>query len=114
MAGRHASQCRHDRADRHRQADDGRIESEPLREVEGSDDQRRHHHRGDKHAHREPRAQHGVTKGRQPKERRWRARLRSQEEACPKERGRQQDGVQYAEAAAPGRHGERVGRERQS
>ena len=109
----HAGQGRDQRARRHGEADNGCLEPEPPREMEGADDQGRHHHRRDERAHGKGGTQHGVGEHRRAEQRHGHALLDPYEEGGSEQGCQQQGHVRDAEAAVPDRHGERVGRERQ-
>jgi hypothetical protein len=95
------------------QSDQRRAEPERTGEIERPHHQRRHYHRRDERAHREAGAQHRIAEHRQADHRRCGARLGEHEEAHAEDRGPQQCHVEPTEMAAPDRHGEGIGRERQ-
>ena len=113
-AGRDAAQGGEDRAARHDEPDHSRVEPERARQIERPDHERRHRHGQHERAGREARAQHRIAEHLQPDQGRGRLRLHQHEQADPEDASQQQRQIERAEAAAPDRHGERIGREDQS
>ena len=112
-SGRHGGERDNERADRHDESDQRRVEPERTGQIERPDHQRRHHHGRDEGAGGEARTQHRIAEHRRPDQRRCGSRFDKHEQARASDCSQQQRQVDRADMAAADRHGEGIGGERQ-